>query len=163
MKIRVFHLLNVPRERFFPPTKACPIPVRWDLWKTMQKLFFVGFQRWSIEEYYHDDEVLIRVLLENYGLTPCSGMEMGVAPIRGLILTVLYQERIRERFPEVLQILVNSVCIVPYSLKVCQLDNTNNKPILQTSVAKPVRIPKEMACKISPLSCAIINNQKSKQ
>ena len=45
-------------------------------------------------EHYHSDEVHIRDLLEESGLTPRGGIALAAATIRGLILTVSHQEQI---------------------------------------------------------------------
>lgn len=37
-------------------------------------------------EHYHDDEIHIRALLEESGLSPAGGMALATATIRGLIL-----------------------------------------------------------------------------
>lgn len=62
------------------------------------------------KEHYHDDEVHIRMLLDASGLVPHGGMELAAATVRGLILTVSHQDQIGDRYPQVLEILVNGVC-----------------------------------------------------
>ena len=60
--------------------------------------------------HYHDDETHIRALLESSGLQPQSGIALTAAAIRGLILTVSHQGQIGALYPQVLDILVRSVC-----------------------------------------------------
>ena len=60
--------------------------------------------------HYHDDETHIRALLESSGLQPQSGIALTTAAIRGLILTVSHQGQIGALYPQVLDILVRSVC-----------------------------------------------------
>lgn len=60
--------------------------------------------------HYHDDEVHIRSILEASGLEPNGGVELAVAAIRGLILTVSHQEEIGELYPKVLETLVYGTC-----------------------------------------------------
>ena len=61
-------------------------------------------------EYYHDDEVHIRKLLEESGLEPNGGAELATATVRGLILTVSHQEQIGALYPKVLETLVYGAC-----------------------------------------------------
>ena len=60
--------------------------------------------------HYHDDEVHIRALLEESGLTPRGGMALAAATIRGLILTVSHQGQIGPLYPQVLETLVFGAC-----------------------------------------------------
>lgn len=62
------------------------------------------------DAHYHDDEVHIRQILEASGLTPKGGMELAVATIRGLILTVSHQGEIGKLYPLVLETLVHGAC-----------------------------------------------------
>lgn len=61
-------------------------------------------------EYYHDAETHVRELLEKSGLIPKGGMELAVATVRGLILTVSHKAQIGELYPQVLKILVHGAC-----------------------------------------------------
>ena len=61
-------------------------------------------------EHYHSDEVHIRDLLEESGLTPRGGIALAAATIRGLILTVSHQEQIGALYPQVLDPLALGVC-----------------------------------------------------
>ena len=61
-------------------------------------------------EHYHDDEVHIRALLEESGLTPRGGMALAAATIRGLILTVSHQDQIGPLYPAVLETLTRGAC-----------------------------------------------------
>ena len=61
-------------------------------------------------EHYHDDEVHIRALLEESGLTPRGGMALAAATIRGLILTVSHQDQIGPLYPVVLETLTRGAC-----------------------------------------------------
>lgn len=60
--------------------------------------------------HYHDDEVHIRSILKASGLEPNGGVELAVAAIRGLILTVSHQGEIGELYPKVLETLVYGAC-----------------------------------------------------
>lgn len=62
------------------------------------------------QRHYHEDEVHIRTLLDASGLVPHGGMELAAATIRGMILTVSHQDQIGDRYPQVLEILVNGAC-----------------------------------------------------
>lgn len=62
------------------------------------------------EAHYHDDEVHIRQLLEIGCLVPKGGIELAVATIRGLILTVSHQGEIGTMYPQVLETLVHGAC-----------------------------------------------------
>lgn len=62
------------------------------------------------QKHYHDDEVHVRALLESGGLVPRGGMELAAATVRGLILTVSHQAQIGDRYPQVLEILVDGAC-----------------------------------------------------
>ena len=61
-------------------------------------------------EHYHSDEVHIRDLLEESGLTPRGGIALAAATIRGLILTVSHQEQIGALYPQVLETLTRGAC-----------------------------------------------------
>ena len=61
-------------------------------------------------EHYHSDEVHIRDLLEESGLTPRGGIALAAATIRGLILTVSHQEQIGALYPQVLATLTRGAC-----------------------------------------------------
>ena len=58
----------------------------------------------------HSDEVHIRDLLEESGLTPRGGIALAAATIRGLILTVSHQEQIGALYPQVLETLTRGAC-----------------------------------------------------
>lgn len=60
--------------------------------------------------HYHDDEIHIRQILEASELMPKGGMELAVATIRGLILTVSHQGEIGKLYPQVLETLVRGAC-----------------------------------------------------
>lgn len=62
------------------------------------------------QAHYHSDAVHIRALLERSALAPRGGMELAVAAIRGLILTVSHREEIGEQCPQVLETLVRGAC-----------------------------------------------------
>lgn len=57
-------------------------------------------------EHYHDDETHIRALLQESALTPCGGIPLAAATVRGLILTVSHQNEIGEQYPQVLRLLI---------------------------------------------------------
>lgn len=61
-------------------------------------------------KHYHSDEVHIRDLLEESGLTPRGGIALAAATIRGLILTVSHQEQIGALYPQVLETLTRGAC-----------------------------------------------------
>lgn len=64
-----------------------------------------------LEQHYHGDEVHIKELLVNAGLEPAVGMELAVATVRGLFLTVSHRENIGPLYPQVLDTLVRGACL----------------------------------------------------
>jgi len=63
-----------------------------------------------LEAHYHGDEVHIKALLEDAGLTPECGMELAAATVRGLFLTVSHRDNIGPLYPQVLETLVCGAC-----------------------------------------------------
>ena len=63
------------------------------------------------ERHYHSDEVHIKQLLTNAGLTPSGGMELAAATVRGLFLTVSHRDNIGQLYPQVLDTLVRGACM----------------------------------------------------
>ena len=61
-------------------------------------------------DHYHNDEVHIRQILADSGLIPNGGVELAIATIRGLILTVSHQGEIGNLYPQVLETLVHGAC-----------------------------------------------------
>ena len=61
-------------------------------------------------DHYHNDEVHIRQILADSGLIPNGGVELAIATIRGLILTVSHQGEIGNLHPQVLETLVHGAC-----------------------------------------------------
>lgn len=61
-------------------------------------------------DHYHNNEVHIRQILADSGLIPNGGVELAIATIRGLILTVSHQGEIGNLYPQVLETLVHGAC-----------------------------------------------------
>lgn len=62
------------------------------------------------EKHYHSDEVHIKELLLNAGLEPEGGVELAVAAVRGLFLTISHRDNIGQLYPQVLDTLVRGTC-----------------------------------------------------